>query len=278
VNSAALPMNLFESELFGFEKGAFTGAYKKKPGKFQLAHSGTILLDEVGEIPLSMQAKLLQVLEDNEFSPLGSTTNTRIDTRVLASTNADVGFMLSQGSFRLDLYYRLSVVCIHIPPLRARKDDIDLLCGHFLEKYAACYSREYEPLSDRLRKQFHQYSWPGNVRELENVIQTITALEDEEIFYEKMRDQGYSGVPGNGGRAVKAAGAVTKDAAKLLKTYTLKELCKGAVRKAESDAIVDVLSYTDWNRKKAAVLLKTSYRTLLDRIKEYEIDRSAYDY
>ena len=278
VNSAALPTDLFESELFGFEKGAFTGAFKKKPGKFQLAHSGTILLDEIGETHLPMQSKLLQVLEDKEFSPLGSTTNTRIDARVLATTNANLGKMLSQGRFRLDLYYRLSVVSIHIPPLRERRDDIDLLCHHFLRKYAARYGREYKPLSDQVRKQFYEYWWPGNVRELENVIQTITALGNEEIFYEKTRNHAPSGVPRNGRGPMMTTGAVTERAAKLLTKYSLKDLLKKAARKAERDAIADVLCYTDWNRRKAAALLRISYRTLLYKIKECAIEESKHNY
>jgi two-component system response regulator AtoC len=278
VNSAALPMNLFESELFGFEKGAFTGAFRGKPGKFQLAHSGTILLDEVGEIPLPMQAKLLQVLEDREFSALGSTTNTRIDARVLAATNANLGQMLSDKRFRLDLYYRLSVVSIHVPPLRQRREDIDLLSDHFLRKYAVCYGREYKPLSECMRREFCQYWWPGNVRELESIIQCIIALGNEDVFYEKVQNHGPSIVPGNGKRPVAAQEAVSGGAAELLRGRTFKELCKRAVRKAESHAIVDVLTYTDWNRKKAAALLRTSYRTLLDRIKEYEIERATRNY
>lgn len=278
VNSAALPTDLFESELFGFEKGAFTGAFKKKPGKFQLAHSGTILLDEIGETHLPMQAKLLQVLEDNEFSPLGSTTNTRIDARVLATTNANLAEMLSRRRFRLDLYFRLSVVSIHIPPLRERRDDINLLCHHFLRKYAARHGTEYKPLSDQVRKQFYEYWWPGNVRELENVIRTITALGNEEIFYEKTRNHARSELPRNGRGPMMTTGAVTESAAKLPTQYSLKALSKKASRKAERDVIADVLCHTDWNRRKAAALLKISYRTLLYKIKECAIEESKHNY
>ncbi|MBN1843024.1 MAG: sigma-54-dependent Fis family transcriptional regulator [Deltaproteobacteria bacterium] len=271
VNSAALPTNLFESELFGFEKGAFTGAGKKKPGKFQLANSGTILLDEICEIPLPMQCKLLQVLEDSEFSALGSTTNTRIDARVLAATNANLSEMVSRGQFRLDLYYRVNVVSVHIPPLKDRKEDIDLLCDHFLRKYAERNGKAHRPLTDRIREQFYQYSWPGNVRELENVIQAIATLGNEESFYDKIGNYGLSGVCRHRKGPATTADAVTGSATNLLTRYTLKELSKEAARQAETDTIVDVLSRTDWNRKKAAALLKTSYRTLLSKIKEYEI-------
>jgi DNA-binding NtrC family response regulator len=275
VNSAALPTNLFESELFGFERGAFTGACKTKPGKFQLAHSGTILLDEICEIPLPMQGKLLQVLEDNEFSPLGSTTNTRIDARVLAATNANLTEMVSRGQFRLDLYYRVNVVSVHIPPLRDRREDIDLLCDHFLTKYAAPNGKAHTYLSDRLLKQFHQYSWPGNVRELESVIQAIATLGNEESFYEKIGNYGLSGVSRYGKGPTTTADALTGSASDLLTRYTLKDLSRKAARQAETHTILDVLSHTDWNRKRAAALLKTSYRTLLSKIKEYEIEQQG---
>jgi two-component system response regulator AtoC len=276
VNSAGLPTSLLESELFGFEKGAFTGAYKKKPGKFQLAHSGTLLLDEIGDIPLPVQAKFLQVLEDKELSPLGSTTNTRIDARVLAATNANIDKMVSQGHFRLDLYYRINAMSINIPPLRDRKEDIDLLCDHFLKKYATGAGKECEPLSDRIREQFHEYSWTGNVRELENVIQGIMAIGDEEIFFEKIKSHAApSGVSRNRKGPVIAAGTLKGRSSQPATRYTLKELSKKAVRKAETGAIVEALSHTKWNRKKAAVFLKVSYRTLLSKIKEYQIEQEA---
>ncbi len=273
VNSAAVPPNLFESELFGFEKGAFTGACKKKRGKFQLAHSGTIFLDEIGEIPLPVQGKLLQVLEDNEFSPLGSTTNARIDALVLVATNDNLSQMVSQGQFRLDLYYRVNVVSVRIPPLRGRKQDIDLLCDHFLRKYAARNGKANTGLTDRIREQFYQYSWPGNVRELENVIQAITALENEESFCERINHHGLSGVCRNRKGPTSTADALNGSTSQLLTRYTLKELSRKAARKAETDTIVNVLTYTHWNRRKAAALLKTSYRTLLGKIKEYEIQQ-----
>lgn len=266
VNSAALPTNLFESELFGFERGAFTGACKTKPGKFQLAHSGTILLDEICEIPLPLQGKLLQVLEDNEFSPLGSTTNTRIDARVLAATNANLTKMVSRGQFRLDLYYRINVVSVHIPPLRDRRQDIDLLCDHFLTKYAAPNGKAHIHLSDRILEQFHRYSWPGNVRELENVIQAIATLGNEDNFYEKIGNYGLSGVCCNRKEPTSTADALNGSTSQLLTRYTLKDLSRKAARKAEIDTIVDVLTHTRWNRRKAAALLKTSYRTLLNKM------------
>ncbi|OEU45278.1 MAG: hypothetical protein BBJ60_02210 [Desulfobacterales bacterium S7086C20] len=252
VNSPSVPTHLFESELFGFEKGAFTGALKKKPGKFQLAHTGSFFLDEIGEFPLPMQAKLLQVLDDYEVSPLGSTTNTKIDTRVLAATNAGLNRMLSPKHFRQDLYYRLSVTSIYVPPLRERKNDIDLLCDYFLRKYSAHYGKELEPLSDQVRRQFKQRDWPGNIRELENAILYIVAMGKAEI--------------------------VTTRQLKRLKAYPLKEAGKKAAQKAEKNTLEQVLSYTNWNRKRAAALLETSYRTLLNKIKEYGIRQKVSDF
>ncbi|NVM21510.1 MAG: sigma-54-dependent Fis family transcriptional regulator [Desulfobacterales bacterium] len=272
VNSAALPSNLLESELFGFEKGAFTGAFQKKLGKFELAHSGTIFLDEISEIPISMQAKLLQVLQDSEFSSLGSVTNTRTDTRVLAATNANLGEMVSRGGFRQDLYYRLNVVCICIPPLRERKEDIALLCTYFLKKYAARYGREYTPIKKRIKQQLYQYAWPGNVRELENSIHSITVLGDEEGFYEKMKSHGHPGVFPNGFGALPALQPGSGAAFGIAAGRSLKDARRKAAREAESEAIVDALVYTHWNRRKAAALLKVSYKALLNKIKDYKIE------
>jgi two-component system response regulator AtoC len=245
VNSAGLPRDLFESELFGYEKGAFTGACRNKPGKFDLAHMGTILLDEIGEIPLPLQAKLLHVLEDREFSPLGSTKNTRIDTRVLAATNANLDQMVLQGRFRLDLFYRLNVVSIRIPPLRERQDDVDLLCDYFETKHAPRCGQTLHPLADRVRERFRQYPWPGNVRQLENAVRSIIAVGNADGVLPKKSDR--------------------------MRTYTLKEFCREASHGAQKKAIEDVLVHTGWNRKEAAKALKTSYRNLLNKISEYHI-------
>jgi transcriptional regulator with PAS, ATPase and Fis domain len=271
VNSAALPSNLLESELFGFEKGAFTGAFHKKPGKFELAHLGTIFLDEIGDIPLAMQAKLLQVLQDCEFSPLGSVANTTTDVRALAATRANLADMVSQGLFRSDLYYRLNVVSIHIPPLRERKEDIDLLCTHFQTAYAARHGREYAPLNDRIRKRYYHYSWPGNVRELENLIQSITVLGSEGSFHKEVGNDHSAGAYSNLNDPLTEGDLVGTGTSGLGTTVSLKKACKEAAQEAETQAIMEVLSYTRWNRIQAAALLKTSYKNLLKKIKEYEI-------
>jgi DNA-binding NtrC family response regulator len=275
VNSAALPDNLIESELFGYAKGAFTGAWKDKPGKFLLAHAGTLLLDEIGDISLHLQPKLLQVLEDDEIPSLGSTTNAKIDVRVLASTNSDLRQKVQEGKFRADLFYRLNVVSIHIPPLRKRMEDIVPLCNHFLKKHAVLNDlngNEQIELNDRTLQQIHRYNWPGNIRELENSLKSFFVLGDEKSFFSKLKNKP------NGADSI--SGLVPEQKAPMAAGYSgapisrlpLKEVTKEAARKAETDTILDVLSYTRWNRRKTAALLKISYKALLNKIKEYEIE------
>jgi two-component system response regulator AtoC len=269
VNSAALPSTLLESELFGYEKGAFTGAWQRKPGKFALAHSGSILLDEIGDIPLHLQAKVLQVLQDGELSTLGSTTANKVDVRVFASTNANLARMVPSGQFRADLYYRINVVNIHIPPLRERVDDLDLLCDHFLEKHGNRRGEKRTLPSRTMRKLFNEYSWPGNVRELENMIQSIAVLGNEESFRERIKNS-----PGSGRANQKVPDALSGAPATVplsMRRPRLKDFCREAARKAETEAITDVLFYTRWNRRKAARLLEISYKALLNRIKQYGI-------
>ncbi len=272
VNSAALPGNLIESELFGYEKGAFTGAWKNKPGKFLLAHSGTLLLDEIGEIALHLQPKLLQVLEDSELSVLGGTTNAKIDVRVLASTNSDLRQKVSESLFRADLYYRLNVVAIHIPPLRERTEDLAPLCEHFLRKHADLNGDAELTLSGHTKERMYGYSWPGNIRELENTIKSISVLGDDMRFFDQLNTQFLGG---NSPPSIGAAetspfnpGPMNYAASR----RSLKKVCKEAARKAETEAIIEVLSYTRWNRRKSASLLKISYKALLNKIKEYEIE------
>src|SRR5215467_8611999 len=170
VNCAALPTELLESELFGFERGAFTGAIQQKPGKFEFANKGTIFLDEIGDMSFALQAKLLQVLQDGEFSRLGGKHDVRVDVRVIAATNQDLERCVADGKFREDLFFRLNVVCIHMPPLRERRDEIPLLCDFFLKKYSVQYNKPYTELSTDTMALFMDYDWPGNVRELENLI------------------------------------------------------------------------------------------------------------
>ena len=271
VNSAALPTNLLESELFGFEKGAFTGAWQQKPGKFKLAHSGSLLLDEIGEIPLPLQAKLLQVLQDNELTALGSTTSTKVDVRVFAVTNANLIRMVAEGGFRSDLYYRLNVVPLKLPALRERKEDLGLLIDHFLEKYAVRYGREKVRLQDRTLELFYQYAWPGNIRELENILQSIAVLRNEEAFWEKLKTCNLPRAKRSEAKDGTTNWSSIPFVPRSINNRNLKEVSHEAVRKAETEAILDVLCHTRWNRRNAARLLKISYKALLNKIKEYEI-------
>ncbi len=284
VNCAALPLELLESELFGYERGAFTGAHRRKPGKFELADGGTIFLDEIGEMPLPLQSKLLHVLQDREFSRLGSGRDIRVDVRVIASTNKDLERAVGQGGFREDLYYRLNVVNIHVPPLRDRREEIPILAEHFLQKYSRQYNRAEARLSRELLERFRAYPWPGNVRELENLIKRIVLLESEEFVTQEMASKGAAG---NGARVevepvghnVEAVVATRKPAQEAAGSRTgwvagmgLKEVAKRAVHEAERGVIKEVLEEVRWNRVEAARRLKISYKALLYKIAMYELD------
>jgi transcriptional regulator with GAF, ATPase, and Fis domain len=194
VNCAALPSDLLESELFGYERGAFTGAHRAKPGKFEVADTGTIFLDEIGEMPLALQAKLLQVLQDGEFSRLGSRRDVRVDVRIVVATNRDLATLVAQGSFRTDLYYRLNVVGILVPPLRQRREEIPALTALFLDRYARRYGRVPPSLSPEMLEAFMEYQWPGNIRELENVVKRIVVLGDEKLATDDLFKAGNSRV------------------------------------------------------------------------------------
>jgi DNA-binding NtrC family response regulator len=182
INCTAIPENLMESELFGYEKGAFTGAVTSKPGRFELADTGTVFLDEIGDVPPNIQVKLLRVLQEREFERLGSNRTRQIDVRVIAATNADLRAALEHGAFREDLYYRLNVVPINVPPLRERKEDIPALVEHFIRKYAAEFSSPVKGISEEALEVLRRYHWPGNVRELENVIERSLVLCSGEIL------------------------------------------------------------------------------------------------
>ena len=260
VNCAALPTELLESELFGYEKGAFTGAYRRKPGKFELANGGTIFLDEIGEISLSLQAKLLQVLQDREFSRLGGKKDVRVDVRVLVATNRNIEKAVREGRFREDLYYRLNVVNITIPPLRERKEEIPVFVEYFLNKFGEKYHKQVNPLSLPLVKAFQQHQWLGNVRELENLIQRYIVLGNEEEIFKELLSLAKQDLRGE---------RFDKETKK--GCPSLKEVNREAARKAETEAILKALEQTNWNRKRAAQLLNISYKSLLVKIKECNI-------
>jgi two-component system response regulator AtoC len=267
VNCAALPSELLESELFGFEKGAFTGAQKRKLGKFEYANHGAIFLDEISEMHPSLQAKLLQVLQDGEFSRLGGESDVRVDTRVIAATNRNLEEAVADGSFREDLYYRLNVVTIHIPPLRDRVDGIPLLVDHFLRKNNEQYHKDLKALSVETMDVFMKYQWPGNVRELENMVRRMVVLGNESTVLEEISLRGNTPMRGEPAEAPLDLGAFGVDFAKG-ETIDLKAISRRAAQVAEKRVIERVLQQTRWNRKEAAEKLQISYKALLYKMKE----------
>jgi two-component system, NtrC family, response regulator AtoC len=269
INCAALPAELLESELFGHEKGAFTGAYRKKLGKFEFAHKGTLFLDEIGDLPLSLQAKLLHVLQDHEFSRVGGRETIRVDARVLASTNRDLEAAMSDGRFREDLFYRLNVVEIHVPPLRERREEIRFLVDYCLENFQTQYHRQVL-LTPEAVTRLVEYDWPGNIRELENVIRRLVVLgstpsaQDEILGHLGAAQPVKPTLPSD----TTPAGSGPREAPIL----TLREVARRAAREAERKALADVLERVHWNRAAAARLLKVSYKTMLSKITECGLD------
>ena len=261
VNCAALPGELLESELFGHEKGAFTGAYRQKPGKFEAADGGTLLLDEIGEMPLRLQAKLLHVLQDGEFSRVGGERIIDTDVRLIASTNRDLEVAMRAHQFREDLYYRLNVIEIRIPPLRERREEIPVLMEEFRRRFNAQYGRQVEIPHDTVRV-FLDYQWPGNIRELENAVKRIVVLGSARPVHQEIVSNLSRGAkPATPAAAVAAAATVNPEA-----VISLKEIARQAARDAERVAIKEVLERVHWNRAKAARLLQISYKALLYKI------------
>ena len=276
INCAALPGELLESELFGHEKGAFTGAHAEKPGKFELAHQGTIFLDEIGEMDPRLQAKLLQVLQDEEFYRVGGKRSLRVDARVVVATNRDLESEIANGSFREDLYYRLNVVTIRVPPLRERKEDIAPLVQHFVQKYLRRYKGGLERVPDEVMERFHAYDWPGNVRELENLVRRLVVLKEPAMVLGELTPSrapqpavGAHGAVNGAVNALRTPPAALH--APLPDDAPLKEVGKRAARIAEREAILRALMRTGWNKRKAAKRLQISYKALLYKIKDCEI-------
>lgn len=262
VNCAALPGDLLESELFGYEPGAFTGATREKPGKFELCDGGTMLLDEIGEMPVGLQAKLLQVLQDHEFSRLGGRTTIRVDVRILAATNVDMQKALANKKLRPDLYYRLNAFTIEVPPLRERRGEIPLLLRHFMTRLSSKLGREPLPISPGLQQAALRHDWSGNLRELENFIKRYLILRDE-------------------AQAVKELAARPREinvtthllaAAHAAPAGDLKSLVRSLKDEAEFQAISQTLERTSWNRKEAARLLNLSYKALLNKIRRFGLE------
>ena len=264
VNCAAVPADLLESELFGYEAGAFTGANHAKPGKFELCNKGTILLDEIGEMPPSLQAKLLHVLQDQQFSRLGSRSVIKVDVRILAATNINIPEALATKRLREDLYYRLNAFTVQVPPLRERKEEIPILLKHFMTHMAEHYARPQLPLSPTLLQACQNYSWPGNIRELNNFVKRYLVLGDENLAISELHPKS----DGSGAQF----DPVPHDATNA--TGGLKSLGRNAKDEAEAEAIRKALDETNWNRKQAATLLKISYKALLYKIKQYGLAQS----
>jgi two-component system response regulator AtoC len=267
VNCAALPSELLESELFGFEKGAFTGAHKRKLGKFEYANHGTIFLDEISEMHPSLQAKLLQVLQDGEFSRLGSESDVNVDTRIIAATNRNLEDAVADGSFREDLYYRLNVVTVQLPPLRDRKDAIPLLVDQFLQKNNEQYRKEVTHLSPETMEIFTKYHWPGNVRELENLVRRMVVLGNEGAVVEEIRLTGSRQQEREEASDSPDLGSLGADFSSE-QGIDLKAISRRAAQLAEKGVIEKVLQETRWNRKEAAERLQISYKALLYKMKE----------
>ena len=262
VNCAALPSNLLESELFGYEKGAFTGANARKPGKFELADRGTIFFDEIGEMSPSLQAKLLQVLQDRQFSRLGGNIDLTVDVRVVAATHRRLEEMVREGSFREDLFFRLNVVSVFLPPLSERREEIPLLIDSFLGRFAARYGRPVPQLSDRLLRALDRHPFPGNVRELENMVKRMVVLESEEpILNELARAE-------RGDRGGSSLRVLIEEIERTAGELPLREVGRRVSLEAERLTIDRVLQQTQWNRKRAARLLGVSYKTLLQKIRD----------
>lgn len=274
LNCAALPSELVESELFGYERGAFTGAFQKKPGMFELADGGTILLDEIGDMDFKLQAKLLQVLQDQEFQRLGGKETIHVDVRVIAATHCDLERAIMDGRFREDLFYRLNVVTIRIPPLRERQDEI-VAMAEFLVKKHAQPGTAPPPITPALHQALVAHSWPGNIRELENVMRKYLVVRDTETIIEDLRSRALRRTASAGQQnhvKVAAAGASAGTYYEEEAAPPILARVNRAKEQAETDAILAALSSTRWNRKQAAELLNIDYKALLYKMKKLSIE------
>jgi transcriptional regulator with PAS, ATPase and Fis domain len=268
VNCAALPSELLESELFGYEAGAFTGATRATVGKFEACHKGTILLDEIAEMPPAPQAKLLQVLQDGEYCRLGSAKPIRADVRVLAATNVDIVRAIKTKKFRDDLYYRLNAFSLNIPPLRERIDDIPVLLQHFIKVQAAVLHCEPLPVTPDLLEACLRYPWPGNIRELENFVKRYLVVRDEGKAIVHLLPHAHRSIPL----------PETSTSTFSMKATDLKSLVRGLKQQAERQAIIGALEVSRGNRKDAARILNISSRALIYKMREYGIEGAKVDF
>jgi two-component system, NtrC family, response regulator AtoC len=253
VNCPAIPGTLLESELFGFEKGAFTGANAPKPGRMELAQSGTLFMDEIGELDAALQAKLLHVLQDGHFTRIGGHEEKRMDARVICATNRRLQQEIERGGFRSDLFYRINVITISLPPLRERREDIPYLVEYLRNAFNRRFQKDAQPVSRDLVQLLQQRDWPGNVRELENCMARYVILGSEEAFYAERAER----KPFNFDYEVSPDGAIP-----------LKRIAQQVTRQMENDLILKVLQANHWNRRKAAQVLKISYRALLYKVRQ----------
>jgi two-component system response regulator AtoC len=258
VNCAAIPPDLLESELFGYERGAFTGAVRDKPGKFELANHGALLLDEIGEMSPLLQAKLLHVLQDGEFMRLGGTRVVQVDVRILAATNKNLEELIARGEFRKDLFFRLNVIRLAIPPLRERREDLSPLCEHFQRKYSMHYGRPSRELPEELKRAFACYQWPGNIRELENMIRRFVLLPDVELTLPDFRVAREPSAHSNPEPP-----------------HSLREVAAQATEQAERELVLRTLEQVKWNRKQAARELHICYKSLLNKLHRWNIPGRA---
>ncbi len=300
INCAALPETLLESELYGYEKGAFTGAHKKRPGKFLTADKGVLFLDEIGDMPLTLQSKMLHVLQSGEFSPLGSDQDFKTDVWIIAATNQCLEENIKNKTFREDLFYRLNIIKIDIPPLRERPEDIPALVEYYFKKYLSEYPETHAKMPDRQTiARLCSYQWPGNVRQLQNCIKKQIVLNSWDKIFEELPDDAYTSetsssedisqaqlagsamyspdYPFNdksGSRRMRIISEfvdLSTSSEKLFEDISLKKIKKLASDKVEKEVITFVLEKVGWNRSKAAKILKVSYKTLLYKMSEFNV-------
>ena len=256
VSCPAIPSTLLESELFGYEKGAFTGAYGTKPGRVELANRGTLFLDEIGELDMGLQAKLLQLLQDGQFSRIGAQEDKKVEVRVVCATNRQLDKEIEAGTFRSDLFYRINVVDMHVPPLRERREDIPELISYFLKTHSIMFNSNPRPISTRLLQVLQAYSWPGNIRQLENLIKRYVILGNEDAI---TMDLAASPTPHS---------SVFEPQIPTDGPISLKKITAAAVLELERRVILKTLQAHHWNRKQAARALNISYRALLYKIRD----------
>ncbi len=273
LNCAALPAELIESELFGYERGAFTGAFQKKQGLFELADGGTILLDEIGDMDVRLQAKLLQVLQDQEFRRVGGTETLRVDVRILAATHRDLIQAIRDRTFREDLYYRLNIVTLTLPALRERSEDILTLAGFLVDRHTPPGSPK-PTLTPKLRSAFLSFRWPGNVRQLENVVRKLIVLQDAELIVRELEAMD-EGTGGNGEMVAEASKFISRVKPAVFEPGIVLHEASRIKQEAEAEAILQALHRSRWNRRQAAALLNLEYKTLLYKMKKLSIHERA---